>query len=181
VLVEGLSDKLALEALAARRGADLDAEGIRVVPMGGSKNFASFVQRYGPEGLKVALAGLYDAAEENDVIHALERGGFGSGLTRPGLERRGFFVCVADLEDELIRALGSAKVEQVIDAMGELGSFRTFQKQPAWRGRRDEEQLRRWFGAHASMKIRAAPLLVDALRPADVPAPLDRVLAHVGV
>lgn len=181
VLVEGLSDKLALEALAARRGANLEADGIRVVAMGGSKNFASSLERYGPRGLNVGVAGLYDAAEEIDVTRALERTGLGTGLTRPDLERLGFYVCVADLEDELIRALGAAKVEQVIDTMGELGSFRTFQKQPAWRGRRTEEQLRRWFGAHASMKIRAATLLVQALDPDGVPGPLDGVLAHVGV
>jgi hypothetical protein len=88
-------------------------------------------------------------------------------------------VCVADLEDELIRSLGAAAVEQVIEAQGELGSFRTFQKQPAWQGRTDEEQLRRFFGTHRGRKIRSAPVLVDALDLAQVPRPLDRVLAHV--
>lgn len=34
VLVEGVSDQAALEALAARRGRDLDAEGIAIVPLG---------------------------------------------------------------------------------------------------------------------------------------------------
>jgi predicted ATP-dependent endonuclease of OLD family len=36
VLVEGISDQLALEALAARRGLNLDGEGIAILPMGGS-------------------------------------------------------------------------------------------------------------------------------------------------
>jgi hypothetical protein len=44
-------------------------------------------------------------------------------------------VCVKDLEDELIRALGSAGVEEVLAAQGELETFRNFQNQPAWRGR----------------------------------------------
>jgi hypothetical protein len=35
ILVEGWSDKAALESLALRRGRDLAAEGIGVVPMGG--------------------------------------------------------------------------------------------------------------------------------------------------
>ena len=35
VLVEGISDKVALEALAARRGRDLVAENVAVVPIGG--------------------------------------------------------------------------------------------------------------------------------------------------
>ena len=52
------------------------------------------------------------------------------------MERLGFYVCDADLEDELIRALGAAAVEEVIDAdlEDELESWRIFQQQPAWRG-----------------------------------------------
>jgi hypothetical protein len=70
-------------------------------------------------------------------------------------------------------------VQTVIDAQGELGSFRTFQKQPAWQGRTVEEQLRRFFGTHKGRKIQSAPLLIDALDLTRVPRPLDRVLAHV--
>ena len=36
------------------------------------------------------------------------------------LERLGFFVCVADLEDELVRAVGPEGVEAVIAGEGEL-------------------------------------------------------------
>jgi hypothetical protein len=95
------------------------------------------------------------------------------------MERLGFYVCVVDLEDELIRALGAASVEQVVDAQGELGSFRTLQKQPAWRGRPDEEQLRRFMGSGSTRKFRYARLLVDALDLSQMPRPLDMVLAHV--
>jgi hypothetical protein len=179
VLVEGISDQRALEALAGRRGRDLGADGVAVVPIGGSKNIGSFLRRFGPQGLDVRLAGLCDAAEEGDFRRGLERAGLGSDLTRAGMERLGFYVCVADLEDELIRSLGAAAVEQVVDARGELDSFRTFQKQPAWRGRTSEEQLRRFLGTHSGRKIQAASLLVDALDLARVPRPLDRVLAHV--
>jgi hypothetical protein len=52
------------------------------------------------------------------------------------MERLGFYVCVVDLEDELVRALGAAAVEQVLDARGDPVSFRSFQKEPAWRGKR---------------------------------------------
>jgi hypothetical protein len=94
------------------------------------------------------------------------------------MEALGFYVCAADLEDELIRCLGAAGVEQVVEAQGELGSFRTFQQQPAWRARRSQEQLRRFIGTHSGRKIRYAQLLVDALELTSVPRPLDRVLAH---
>jgi hypothetical protein len=96
-----------------------------------------------------------------------------------GMERLGFYICVADLEDELIRALGVTSVERVVDAQGELRSFRTFQKQPAWHGRPPAEQLRRFMGSGGTRKIRYARLLVEALDLADMPRPLDRVLHHV--
>jgi hypothetical protein len=178
VLVEGMSDKLALEALAARRGRDLDAEGVSIVSMGGSKSIGKFLALYGPRGRDVRLAGLCDAAEERDFQRGLERAGFGSDLTRADMERLGFHVCVADLEDELIRALGAAAVERVVAAQGDLESFRIFQKQPAWRGRSNEEQLRRFLGTYSGRKIQSAPLLVDALDLTRVPRPLDAVLAH---
>ena len=179
VLVEGLSDKFALEALAARRGRDLDSERVAVVSMGGSKNIGGFLDRYGPHGLDVRLAGLCDVGEEGDFRRGLERTGFGSNLTRDEMERLGFFVCVADLEDELIRSLGGAAVERILDAQGDLESFRTFQRQPVWQGRAHEEQLRRFLGTTSGRKIRSGPLLVDALELTRVPRPLDQVLSHV--
>jgi hypothetical protein len=179
VLVEGISDQVALEALAERRGRNLDAEGISVVPIGGAQAVGRFLSLFGPRGLDVRLAGLCDAAEEGEFGRALERAGLGSHLTRGEMERLGFYVCVVDLEDELIRALGAAAVEAVVETQGELGSFRTLQKQPAWRGRPREEQLRRFMGSGGRRKIRYARLLVDALDLARVPRPLELVLAHV--
>jgi hypothetical protein len=179
VLVEGISDKLAIEALPERRGRALAAEGIVVVPMGGWKNIERFLDRFGPRGDDVRLAGHCDAAEEGDFRRGLERAGLGSDLTRAEMERLGFFVCVADLEDELIRSLGAVAVERVIEAQGDLESFRIFQKQPAWRERTDREQLRRFLGTRGGRKIRSAAVLVDALDLTRVPRPLDRVLAHV--
>jgi hypothetical protein len=179
VLVEGVSDREAIEALAVRRGRRLDAEGVSVVPIGGAQAIATFLGRFGPQGLDLELAGLCDAGEERDFRRGLERAGLGESLTRVEMELLGFFVCDADLEDELIRALGVAAVEAVVEAQGELGSFRTLQKQPAWRGRPHAEQLRRFMGSGARRKIRYASLLVDALDLDRMPRPLDGVLAHV--
>jgi hypothetical protein len=163
VLVEGISDQVALQTLAERRGRDLAAEGIAVVPMGGATNIRHFLELFGPRGLNLRLAGLCDAREEGDFRRGLERAGLGSNLGRAETEALGFYVCVADLEDELIRCLGAACVERVVEAEGELGSFRTFQRQPAWRARRSQEQLRRFIGTHSGRKGRYARLLVDAL------------------
>ncbi len=150
-----------------------------MVPIGGAQAIAQFLNLFGPPGLDVRLAGICDAGEEGNFRRGLERAGLGSRLTRIDMERLGFFVCSADLEDELIRALGAGSVEQVVDAQGDLGSFRTLQKQPAWRGRTTEQQLRRFMGSGSGRKVRYARLLVDALDLTQVPRPLDRALAHV--
>jgi hypothetical protein len=176
VLVEGLSDQRAVEALAGRRGRNLAAEGVSVVPMGGAQAIGRYLDRFGPDGLNVRLAGLCDAGEEPDFRRGLERAGLGSDLTREDMERLGFYVCVEDLEDELVRAVGPEDVEQVIAAEGELRAFRTFQRQLAKRDLPYEEQLWRFMW---NRKQRYATLLVEAVDLARVPRPLDRVLAHV--
>ncbi len=179
VLVEGISDRVAVETLAERRGRHLGDEGVSVVPIGGAQAIGRFLTRYGPGGLDVTLAGLCDAGEERDFARGLERAGYGSDLSRADLERLGFFVCDADLEDELIRAHGPAGVEQIVEAQGDLRPFRTLQKQAAWLGRPTEHQLRRFMGSGGRRKIRYARFLVDALELDRMPRPLDAVLARV--
>jgi hypothetical protein len=178
ILVEGWSDQAALESLARRRGRDLASQGIGVVPIGGITNLGKFAAALGPRGLGLALAGLYDAAEEPSVKRTLQRLGLGGELSREDVEAAGFFVCEADLEDELIRALGPAAVERVLDGEGELESFRRFQDQPAQRGRSTLAHLRRFMGTRARRKIRYGSLLVDALALDHVPRALDLVLAY---
>jgi hypothetical protein len=114
-----------------------------------------------------------------DYQRALEQAGFGTELSRSDMEALGFYVCVADLEDELIRSLGVATVERVVEAQDELTSFRTFQHQPAWRTRPITDQMRRFIGTRSGRKIRYGRLLVDALDLTRVPRPLQRVLSHV--
>ncbi|WP_039947026.1 TOPRIM nucleotidyl transferase/hydrolase domain-containing protein [Streptomyces sp. NRRL S-118] len=224
VLVEGRSDQAALEALAARHGRDLDAEGSPVVPLGGVTNVGRHLRILGPGGLGLGVAGLYDAAEHHHVLRGLEQAGLapGSGCateeangkaveprtaapaasapapaasapaasvpgalagahadqSRAVLERLGFHVCVADLEDELIRALGADAVQAVIAAQDEWRAFRTFRQQPAQQERTVEQQLHRFMGTHSGRKSRYAHLLVHHLDLARTPEPLARLLAR---
>jgi len=166
ILVEGMSDQLALEALAQRRGRNLDAEGVSILPIGGAQAIGREVRRLHPH---TRLAGLCDSGEERYFRRAFES---------VGLED-GFFVCHRDLEDELVRALGVDAVEDVLAARHELGLFRSFQQQPAWRGRQPKEQLRRFLGTYTGRKIQTGAMLVNALDLDRVPHPLDRVLDHV--
>jgi hypothetical protein len=156
ILVEGITDRIALEAVAERLGLDLD--GVEIVPIGG----AQAVRRVAAEYDRVKLLGLCDAGEERYFRRVLVDG---------------VFVCTADLEDELLRALGPERVEAVLAAEGDLETFRNFQNQPYWRGRPVEAQLRRWLQASDNRGKRYPPLLVGALEPAEIPEPLAGVLA----
>jgi hypothetical protein len=179
VLVEGVSDKCAVEMLAVRQNRDLAGEGICVVPIGGATGVGRFLRLLGSPGRAVNVRGLCDEAEEGYFQRGLEQAGLGSGLTRSAMESLGFYVCVADLEDELIRALGPAGVERVLAAEEDLARFRVFQNQPAQRGRAVERQLRRFMGTTSGRKARYARTLVSALDPNRIPRPLDRLLASV--
>jgi hypothetical protein len=180
LLVEGMSDKAALEALARRRGRVLGVGGVAIVAMGGATNIGRYLRMLGPRGLDVRLGGLCDAGEEDHFRRAMAREGLGTGLTRQQMEARGFYICAADLEDELIRALGPAGVERVIEAQGDVRSLRIFQQQPAQLGRPVQSQLHRFMGTRSGRKSLYARLLVESVDLGRVPRPLDRALARTG-
>jgi hypothetical protein len=176
VLVEGISDQIAVETLAARGGRDLGAERVVVLPIGGAHAITRYLTQFGPAGAGLRLAGLCDVGEENVVRRGLASAGMGSPGTRADMERLGFYVCVEDLEDELIRAIGAARVEALIDSQGDLGSFRSLQRQPEWRSQPAGAQLRRFLGSGARRKLRYARLLAGSVDLERLPHPLEAVL-----
>jgi hypothetical protein len=153
IAVEGTSDVTVLELLARRRGLDLEAAGIEIVPIGGAHAIRRFVAERG----SVTIRGLCDEREAHLFRRVLDD----------------VYVCVPDLEGELIRALGAERVEAIID----LESFRRFQHQIAQRGRPLDAQLHRWLRSVSDRYHHYLPLLVQALDLERVPAPLAAVLS----
>ena len=160
VLVEGLTDRIALDAVAAKLGRDLAQDGVEIVPIGGAQAIRRAAAPY--EGERVA--GLCDVGEERWFRRVL-----GDAT----------FVCVKDLEDELLRAVGIPRAEVILAAQNDLDTFRNFQNQPYWRGRPVEAQLRRWLQASDNRGKRYPPLLIEALDPDEIPRPLAGVLEAV--
>ncbi|MER8258825.1 TOPRIM nucleotidyl transferase/hydrolase domain-containing protein [Streptomyces sp. N1] len=170
VLLEGLSDLAAVETLAARQGRDLAAEGVCVVQMAGAMNVGRYALTLGPPGLGLRLTGLCDIRE---------RPFYERGFARAGAPADAVFACSADLEDELVRALGTARVEELVHAEGDDRAWQTFLRQPAQLGRPRPQQLRRFLGTKKGRKIRYGHLLVEALGPGQVPAPLTDLFASL--
>ena len=150
MLVEGVSDQIAIETLAACRRCDLRNERVAVVPMGGAGAIGRVLAAHA--SATVRLVALCDAGEEAFVHRTIAASG----------RRVAVFVCDPDLEAELIRAVGVDRALAVLDSQGDLRSFNTLQKQVAWRGQPAEAQLRRFIGAGARRKLRYARLLTDA-------------------
>lgn len=177
ILVEGPSDRRAVEAAARRLGRDLDAERVAVIAMGGVTNVGHYLRAFGPAGLGIGVAGLVDEGEAAFTARHLAKVMPDVVRSTADLPTVGFHVCVADLEDELIRAATPGVVESLVEEQRDLPAFRSLQAQPAWRGRDKADQLRRFFGSGSGRKIRYAPALVEILDPAALPDPLVRVLA----
>ena len=173
ILVEGVSDRIAVEAAARRLGWDL--AGVAVVSAEGVGNIGGLAARY--RGLGVPVAGLCDLAEVVWVCRALVKAKVGIALDRAGLAALGLHALDRDLEDELIRAVGLQRVLDLLAEHGDLEAFRTLQRQRAWRDAALTDQLRRFLGAGAGRKIRYAGVFVEALALERMPAPLLAVLA----
>lgn len=158
ILVEGISDRIALETLAERHGVSID-----VRPIGGAQAIRSVLR--GLDG-DVHVLGLCDEREAPLWERAFAEAG------RPPA----FEVCRPDLEAELIRAHGAEGVIAVLEANGDVAPFRTFEKQPAWRGRPVERQLYRFIRSSSSRNLRYARILVETLPLERMPQPLVAVL-----
>jgi hypothetical protein len=176
VLVEGESDANAARTLAARIGCDLGSCRIDVHSAGGVTNFAHALLAYLRAHPTARVCGMYDIADEWHVRRAIARAEIPIPDGSP-VEATGFFACVADLEEELIRALGVRTVERVIEEQAELDSFRRFQAMPQHRHSPTHQQLHRFLGTRATRKIRSAKRLVEALDLAHLPPPLAQLAA----
>lgn len=170
VLVEGLTDELALTLAARRLGRDLEKEGVSVVPINGAHAIGRHLSRLAAQEPRPRLAGLYDVGEQNVVFAALERA---------GVDRAGFFACRADLEDELIRAAGENLLSRLIVVEGDAQPWHTFQRQAAWQGRPVDQQFRRFIRSISERNGRYIRAIVEAVDPSDLPRPIRLLLDYV--
>ncbi|HYL07624.1 MAG TPA: TOPRIM nucleotidyl transferase/hydrolase domain-containing protein [Candidatus Udaeobacter sp.] len=181
VMVEGVTDELALMLAAARSGRDLRADGVAVVPINGAHAISRFLRQLAAEKPHARLAGLYDEGEEEVIRSALERAGYGSNLDRSHLEAVGFFACVADLEEELIRSAVESGIDlsKLVELEGDAQPWRTFRSQSAWRGRPIDQQFRRFIRSVSERNSRYIRAMIEAIDPPRLPRPLLMLLDYV--
>jgi len=169
VLLEGASDVRAVEALAKRAGVDLAR--VELVDLGGVTNAGKALSRLFEHSAETQVAGLCDANEAGVIVRALRRVGL-PARDETDLPSYGFFVCRVDLEDELIRALGTARAVGVIERLGLGAKFQALRGQEAWRDRPLAHQLHRFCGVASGRKELLAGAFAAELQPGEAPPPL---------
>lgn len=111
ILVEGVADRIVVEAAAAARGVSLDQIGAMVFELGGAENFRTVYKLLGPEGFGVEVLGLVDDAESPAWVGAV--GGIPAKVIGTTV-----FISTADLEEEYCRGIGPAETAQRLIAQG---------------------------------------------------------------
>ncbi|WP_369962097.1 TOPRIM nucleotidyl transferase/hydrolase domain-containing protein [Leifsonia sp. EB34] len=164
LLVEGASDRAACREASRLLGVDPAAAGVAILPMGGAMSVRRFVSLLRPAQLR--LHGLCDAGEA-------------AFFERAGLDETSVSVCRPDLEGELLRALGAERAEAVLAREGDLGLFRTFQRQPAQRERPVLAQLHRFLGTTSGRKEQYGRALTEELGATELPTPLREAVESV--
>ena len=175
VLLEGPSDVAAVRAVAEHVGLRLDRRGVRLVDMGGATNVRRHLHDCAGARMSPRVLGMCDIKEAGFFVRALRDLGCDVS-SADELPRWGFHVCDRDLEDELMRALGPARVRAVLDGLRLSDRFATFTRQPAWVERDFHEQARRFAGVASGRKELMAAALASALDPDALPMPLRGLL-----
>ncbi len=97
--VEGPSDRIMVERVAALTGLELDRLGVAVFDLDGAKLFPFAYDVFGPGGFDLKLTGLVDEDARATWAAAV-------GVNPPDLEAAGYVVCDPDLEGVYIDTFG---------------------------------------------------------------------------
>lgn len=111
LFVEGLADRIIVEAAAAKIGLNLDRLGITVFSLDGATKFIHVLNIVGRNGFKLPICGLCDADMENTWSGNL-------GMAPKKMEDNGFFVARKELEYEYARAFGPRACAEKLIAEG---------------------------------------------------------------
>lgn len=98
LLVEGVADRIIVEAAARVRGLNVDRLGISILDIGGAEKFKHVNKLLGADGFGLDLMGLVDKAESGSWVNGLK-----VKPRKVNIER--VFVCATDLEAEYVNAM----------------------------------------------------------------------------
>ena len=107
LVVEGIADRLVVEACAAATQTALVRLGVTVLDIGGADKFRHVNRLLGARGFGLSLVGLVDKKESQPWIQ-----GLGAKASDVNVQR--VFVCDQDLEAEYVAGLGARRVAEAL-------------------------------------------------------------------
>lgn len=111
ILVEGVADRLIVEAAAAAKGLALDRIDATIFELGGAENFRAVYRLLGPDGFGIAILGLVDQAESPGWVGTV--GGRPKNVVGTTVS-----ISDADLEEEYCRGISAVAVAERLIAAG---------------------------------------------------------------
>jgi hypothetical protein len=178
ILVEGISDLLAIRMLARRSGRDLDGAGATLLSLDGGGGFVHYLALFGPNGLDLRLLGLVDADHEQTWSQALTKAGV-PVAARGALNAAGVQVCDPDLEGELVVAIGTHRIAELLADEAQTVRYQTWVAQKGLLQDPLERQQAAWIGRSSASKVFWAPVLAENTPLDNIPAPLCALLTDV--
>lgn len=175
LFVEGLADRIIVEAAAQAMGLSLDRAGVSVFALDGADKFAHVLKIVGPDGFDLPICGICDEDREASWASRL-------GVRARDLPAIGFFVARSDLEHEYVRAVGASGVAAALIAGGAAREQGILQSTGAASlADLTDEQLGTFLSSDDSRKVPAARLIGPMLTDGHVAASasLTALLAHV--
>ena len=115
IAVEGISDRIVVQATAEAIGRNLDQHGVSLVELGGGGDAGPIHRLFGPSGFDLPLSILIDKDYEQKTASAI-------GVSCADLPAHGVWVEPVDLEHEYVTALGADPCWQAIQASGLFSS-----------------------------------------------------------
>jgi putative ATP-dependent endonuclease of OLD family len=111
ILVEGVADRVMVEAVARALAVDLDRLGVVVATVNGAGGFKMSLRLFGSSGFAVPIVGLVDKKEVRDVAKYLN-------IDHTEVVKAGFAICEPDLEGECVKDLGVEVHARLLVASG---------------------------------------------------------------
>jgi putative ATP-dependent endonuclease of the OLD family len=157
IAVEGISDRIVLQAAALATDRDLDRSGISIVETGGSGEMGAILTLFGASGFDIGLALLIDEdAREATAVKF--------GVAPESLEKHRVWISNPDLEAEYVSALGATNLWTALENSGLFSSAELANCACSGAdGSRTEEDVAAFCRLKATYKVRAAIVVADAL------------------
>lgn len=155
--VEGISDRIVVEAAALATERDLDRAGVSIVETDGFGEMGAVLALFGPSGFGISMEMLVDEDARDDIASKL-------GVPAADLEQHRVWVSVQDLEDEYTAALGASKLWKALETSGlfSANELRNCQASGAG-GARTDADVAAFCRTKSTYKVRAAIVVADLL------------------